>query len=130
MNRCIRATKSFFHMSSEGTLYDEIDSQLYLNGKITTVPRKGVTIYEILWDTSSIPHVVINESQLRRIISRDDNDMVSCLKRARVLFDEVYPDGPTTGVLSVGKPRNKIKTGQKSSRASQQSTIPNNDESN
>jgi hypothetical protein len=129
MNRCVRATKSFFLLSSEGNLYDEIDNQIYLNGQITTVPRKGITVYEIIWDTSSLPHLVINESQLRRTISREDKEMVSHLKRARVLFDEVYPDGPTTGFLSVRKARNKRKVGQKSSGVSQQSTISDNDAS-
>ena len=56
--------------------------------------------------------------------------MVSCLKRARVLFDEVYPDGPTTGVLSVNKPKTKRKVVQKSIDLSQQSTVPDNDASN
>ena len=107
MNRCVRATKSFFLLSSKGSLYDEIDNQVYLNGKVIAVPRKGITVYEILWDTSSLPHLVLDESQLRRTISREDKEMVSRLKRARVLFDEVYPDGPTMGILSVGKPSTK-----------------------
>ena len=101
-----------------------------MKGQSTTVPRKGITVYEIIWDTSSLPHLVINESQLQRTILREDKEMVSRLKRARALFDEVYPDGPTKGFLSVRKPRNKRKVGQKSSGVSQQSTIPDNDASN
>ena len=94
MNRCIRATKSFFLLSPEGNLYNKIDRHAYLNGKIIAVPRKGITEYKILWDTSSLPHLVLDESKLRRSISRVDNEIVSQLKRARVLFDEVYPNGP------------------------------------
>jgi hypothetical protein len=53
--------------------------------------------------------------------------MVSCLERACVLFDEVYPDGLTMGVLSVGKPKTKRKVVQKLIDPSQQSTVPDND---
>jgi hypothetical protein len=62
MNRCVRATKLFFLLSSKGSLYDEIDNQVYLNGKIIAVPRKGITVCEILWGTSSLPHLVLDES--------------------------------------------------------------------
>ena len=104
MNRCIRVTKSFFLLSPEGNLYAEIDCHAYLNGKVISVPRNGITDYKIIWDMSSLPHLVIDESKLQCSISREDKDMVSCLKRASVLFDEVYPDGPMMGVLSVDKP--------------------------
>ena len=50
--------------------------------------------------------------------------MVSCLKRASVLFDEVYPDGLTMGVFSVYMPKAKKKVSQKTVQGSQQSTVP------
>jgi hypothetical protein len=124
MNRCIRATKSFFLLSPEGNLYTEINSHAYLNGKIISVPRKGITDYKIIWDTSFLLHLVIDESKLRCSISREHKDAVSCLKRAHVLFDEVYPGGPTTGLLSVDKPKAKKKVSQKTVQGSQQSTVP------
>ncbi len=55
--------------------------------------------------------------------------MVSCLKRARLLFDEVYPDGPTMGVLMLEKPRAKKKDRHKSPVDSQQSTMMTTDSS-
>ena len=100
-----------------------------MNGKITSVPRKGISFYKLVWDTSSLPLLFIDESKLRCVVSREDEDMVSSLKRARLLFDEVYPDGPTTGVLMLEKPRAKKKDRHKSPVDSQQSTLMTTDSS-
>lgn len=77
------------------------ESDAYLNGKIIAIPRKGNSQYQIIWYTSSLPHLVLDESQLRCFIPHKDKEMVSRLKRSHLLYDEVYPDGPTRGVLSV-----------------------------
>jgi hypothetical protein len=57
VSKCIRATKSFFILSSEGNLYSEIACDAHLNGKILSALRKGVQVYKLFWATSTLPHL-------------------------------------------------------------------------
>ena len=54
----------------------------------------------LFWDAFTFTlNLEIDESKLCCSVVRDDNDLIASLKRARLLFDEVYPDGPPTCVL-------------------------------
>jgi hypothetical protein len=48
----------------------------------------------------SIP---LNESKLQLSICRDEDDNVTALKQAHILFDEQYPNGAPPGVLTVDR---------------------------
>jgi hypothetical protein len=99
-NKCIRAKKSFFLASSTDLIYDEIGNDVLLNGKILSVPSKGTEVYKFFWDTSTLT-IPVDESKLRVTVHRAEKDNVNALKRARILFDEEYPNGAPPGVLSI-----------------------------
>jgi hypothetical protein len=127
VNQGIRATKTFFMFDHEGNLFNEIDSHHYLNGKVLSAPRKGIHVYKLFWDTSSLPNLVIEESKLRCTVAREDKEMVSCIKIARLLFDQTYPNGPPPGALMVNnlhvrKKQHRSKA-TKSRQDSQQSAV-------
>jgi hypothetical protein len=85
----------------KATFFNEIDSDVSLNGKVLSAPRKGILVYKLLWDMSTLPDLLIDESKLHGTIAKDDKEMVSGLKRAHLLFDETYPNGPPSGTLMV-----------------------------
>ena len=84
-NKCIHANKSFFLLNGdEGNI---IPQDLYLNGKIVAVPRKGVcSEYKIVWDTSTLMDPP-NEENLWVTVNRDVLCFVHELRRARILYD-------------------------------------------
>ncbi len=83
-----------------------ISSGIFLNGKIMCIPCKREQEYKLLWDTSTLP-MAVDDSQLRCSVIRDDKELVLSLKRARLLFDEVYRDGPPAGILTVNHEETK-----------------------
>jgi hypothetical protein len=100
--------KSLFMLSPKDPNHD-ISSDIFLSGKIICVPCKGEQEYKLLWDTTTL-QLAVDDSQLHCSLIRDDNELVLALKRARLLFDEVYPDGPPDGILTVNhKERKKSK---------------------
>ena len=127
VNNCFRETNTCFMLSHEGNLYSKIKCDAYLYGQVLSAPGKGVQVYKLFWDTSSLTDLVIDESKLRCTVTREEKEMVSCLKRACLLFDETYPNGPTSDVLMVNKERVRKKKNElevrKSRQNSQQSTI-------
>ena len=86
-----------------GNLFNEMDSNLYLNGKVLSAPRKGTAVYKLFWDTSSIPDLVIDETKLRCTVAKEDKEMVTRLKMACILFDQIYPNRPPPGALMVDR---------------------------
>ncbi len=97
--------KSLFMLSPEAPNHD-ISSDIFLNGKIICVPCKREQEYKLLWDTSTLP-MAADDSQLRCSVIRDDKELVLSLKKARLLFDEIYPDGPPAGILTVNRKETK-----------------------
>jgi hypothetical protein len=93
-------------LSPEDSNHDNISSDIFLNGEIICVPCKGDQEYKLSWDTSTLP-LAVDESQLRCSVIRDDKELVFALKRARLFFDEVYPDDPPAGILTVNHDEKK-----------------------
>jgi len=90
---------------SNDILYNEIGDDVFLNGKVLSVPSKGTKVYKVFWDTSTLA-IPVDESKLRVIVCRHEKGNVNALKRARILFDEEYPNGaPPPGVLSINSTR-------------------------
>jgi len=84
-NKCVRANKSFFLIN--GNSANKIPNDVYLNGKIVAVPRKGVSSeYKIVWDTTTLTEPP-NKEDLRVAINRDDARFVRELKNAQMLYD-------------------------------------------
>ena len=84
-NKSVRANKSFFLL--KGDAANMIPQDVYLNGKIIAVPRKGVSSeYKIVWDTTTLTEPP-NKGELRVSINRDDVHFVRELKNARILYD-------------------------------------------
>jgi len=46
VNKCIRAKKSFFVLSPEDSIHADILQDIFLNGKIISVPHKGEQEYK------------------------------------------------------------------------------------
>ena len=44
MNKRIRTKKSFFRLSSNDTVYNEIGDDVFLNGKVSSIPSKGIEV--------------------------------------------------------------------------------------
>jgi hypothetical protein len=79
-NKCVRANRSFFLINGDSA--NTIPQDVYLNGKIVAVPRKGVSSdYKIVWDTTTLTEPP-NEEELRVSINRDDVRFVRELKNA------------------------------------------------
>jgi hypothetical protein len=64
VNKCIRAKKSLFLLSSNDIVYDKIGDDAFLNGKVLTIPSKGTEVYKIFWDMSPLS-IRIDKSKLR-----------------------------------------------------------------
>ena len=99
-NKCIRANKYFFLIDKVDDQFQYISNDLFINGKILSVPRKDTsTSYKLLWDVSQ---VTIDEDKLRTTVHKDDIEAISKLKQARLTYDEHYPnsDAPSQGILS------------------------------
>ncbi|KAL3790492.1 hypothetical protein HJC23_012048 [Cyclotella cryptica] len=70
LNKCICANKSFFLLSCDEE--NIIPQDLYLNGKLVAVPRKGVSSdYKIVWDTLTFTDPP-NEENLQVAVNKDD----------------------------------------------------------
>jgi hypothetical protein len=54
MNQGVCAKKSFFLLDHNDDLYDTIGDDFFLISKIVAIPRKGVSIFKLIWDTSSL----------------------------------------------------------------------------
>jgi len=97
----VQALKAFFLLSLHEELSKKIPDDLFLDGIIISMPRKGKSdTYIIQWNTSTLA-IIIDESKLRTEVSKDDHVFVCQLKVARVTFDEHYPNGPPTSAASM-----------------------------
>ena len=99
-NKCIRANKYFFLIDKVDDQFQHISNDLFINGKILSVPRKDMSSsYKLLWDVSQI---TLDENKLRTMVHKDDIEAVSKLKQARLTYDEHYPNSyaPSHGILS------------------------------
>ena len=103
LHKGLSAPKELFLDSNEAADSHEEDD-VYLVGKIMSVPCKGVTdVFKILWDKSSLPLSMANV-KLRHTVDKSDTNLVAILKIARCKFDAEYPDGrlPSSLKLKIG----------------------------
>lgn len=117
-NKCVRANKSFFLLNGDAA--NMIPQDVYLNGKIIAVPRKGVSSeYKIVWDTTTIAEPP-NKEDLRVAINRDDIRFVRELKNARMLYDSTSSSSDRgSGTISES---NRRSARMENSRETRQST--------
>jgi len=97
-----------------------IPQDVYLNGKIITVPRKGVSSeYKIVWDTATLTEPP-NEEDLRVASNRDDVHFVRELKNARMLYNSTSSSSDRgSGTISES---NRRSVRMENSRETHQST--------
>ncbi len=117
-NKCIRANKYFFLIDKIDDNFQDISNELFINGRILSVPRKDVSsYYKLLWDVSQVS---IDEDKLRLTVHKDDIEAVSKLKQARLAYDEKFSNSahaPSNEILSTVRKRARRNTMTSSTRS-------------
>ena len=117
-NKCIRANKYFFLIDKIDDNFQDISNELFINGRILSVPRKDVSsYYKLLWDVSQVS---IDEDKLRLTVHKDDIEAVSKLKQARLAYDEKLSNSahaPSNEILSTVRKRARRNTMTSSTRS-------------
>ena len=88
----IHTSKEFFIHPDKLGIYSHLADTIYLDGKITTVPRLQIVDYIFHWTPSTNLPIGFDETHLRTKVFKSHKSSVEMLKSARVAYDEKYPD--------------------------------------
>lgn len=61
------------------SLYNDIEDDVFLNGKVSSVSSKGSQVYKDFWNTSTLV-IPFDKSKLQLLVCWEDTDSVNALK--------------------------------------------------